>query len=217
MAIIDGLTTVQSVKNQLKIPSSVTIYDALIEDLINLYSSAICQYLGRTLKRTTHTDEVYTVNNYQYIYLEEYPVQSISAVKLQDVALVLNTDFYTTPTDLAVGRIYKPDGWFGRNWARGTFPDAFCGARDIKVSYISGYYLPADVGYQAGASASLPLGLQMACNNAICTKYLKLGTEGLKQLTEGGLSYTWFDPKENIGGFDLMTAGMLNQYKRVSV
>ena len=61
MAIIDGLTTLASVKAELQI--SDTSQDTLLEALINANSALINNYLKRTLKRTTHSTEPYAVNN----------------------------------------------------------------------------------------------------------------------------------------------------------
>ena len=103
MAIIDGLTTLAAVKLEAGI--SDTSQDTLFEALINSASAAIRAYTGRELSRTTHTDETYAVNNHQHLYLNEYPVQSVTSVTLCGVAQVLNTDYFLGPLEMAAGRL----------------------------------------------------------------------------------------------------------------
>lgn len=219
MAIVDGLTTLAAVKIEAGIAVSDTSQDAVLDALITSASAAICLHLKRDVKRTTYTDDTYAVNNHQYLYLREYPIISVTSITLTGAAQVLNTDYFLSPADAKAGRLYRPQGWVGTYYSRGTFPDPYSGARDIKTTYIAGWYLPADPLYVAGASTALPLALQYACNRAVLTRYRMAiqSADGLKALSEGGLSYTWLDPiyfKAGNGGFDDITASMLAPYVR---
>lgn len=220
MAIVDGLTTLVAVKLEAGI--SDTSSDALLEALISSTSAAIRAHLKREVLRATHTSEVYSVNNHQLLYLKEYPVQSVTSITLLGVTLVLNTDYFSSAEDLAAGRLYRPIGWTGNYFVRGTFPDVYAGSRDIVTTYVSGWYLPADLLYVAGAANSLPMALQYACTRAVLVRYrMALSqADGLKALTEGGYSLTWLDPtffKAGNGGFDDITAAMLAPYVRREV
>jgi len=220
MAIIDGLTTLAQVKLEAGIAALDTTNDSLIEQLISSCSSAVRVFLDRTLTKTTYTGEPYAVNNHQFLYLRNYPIQSVSAVTIAGAIKVLNVDYFMDAEDLKAGRIYAPLGWTGRLMARGTFPDGFAGMRDILISYIAGWILPDDVGYIAGASASLPLAISYAVTRAVITRFrtAQNQADGLKSLSEGGLSYTWFGPEnygKGAGGFDSITASMLTPFKRV--
>lgn len=229
MAIVDGLTTLAAVKLEAGIATADTSQDTLIEALITSASAAIRAYLKRDVKRTTYTDETYSVNNHQYLYLREYPIQEVTSITLVGVAQTLNTDYFMNSDDSVAGRLYRPLGWTGQYYTRGTFPDIYAGARDIKTTYISGWYLPADVTtppadphYVAGDPASLPLALQFACNRAVLTRFRQAiqQADGLKALSEGGLSYTWLDGTSysmGNGGFDSITAAMLAPYVRREV
>jgi hypothetical protein len=214
MAIIDGLTTLAAVKLDLGITD--TTQDALLESLISAASAAIVIYVDRTLKRTTYTDQRYAVNAHQYLYLREYPIQSVSSVTLGGSAQTVDVDYFI---DAAPGRLYRPYGWVGAYYSRGTFPDAFAGARDILITYVAGWYLPADLGYVAGAADSLPLLLSDACQKAVTTRFnqLKNRADGIKQYAEGDISTTWFDETGTLAGaagFDSITVAMLAPFKR---
>jgi hypothetical protein len=217
MAIIDGLTTLCAVKLEAGI--SDTSQDALLEALINECSASIRLYTDRELTRTTHTDEYYAVNACQYLYLLQYPVQSVTSITLGGALQALNTDYFMRPDDAKAGRLYRPAGWTGSYYTRGTFPDIYAGARDIKTTYVAGWYLPSDPLYVAGAASALPIALSYACNRAVISRYrvISNNAEGVKQYSEGGISTTWFGP-ESFGaggaGFDAITASMLNPYKR---
>lgn len=214
MAIINGLTTLAAVKLSLGITD--TTQDSLLESLINAASSAIVAYVDRDIKRTTYTSQRYAVNGHQYLYLKQYPVQSVTSVTLGGAAQTVTVDYFI---DSEQGRLYRPNGWVGLCYARGTFPDAFAGARDIIVTYVAGWYLPADLGYVAGAADSLPLALGDACLRAVATRFAqaKNNANGVEQYSEGGISTTWFGPDSvsaGSGGFDSVVMSALNVYKR---
>jgi len=217
MAIVDGLTTLAAVKLEAGI--SDTTQDALLEALINSCSAAIRIYLDREITRTAHVDELYSVNACQLLYLRQYPIQSVSAITLGGRSLVASQDYWLGADDAASGRLYNPGGWVGNYYTRGTFPDIYAGARDIKISYIAGWYLPADPLYVAGAAASLPMALVYACNRSVVSRLrtIQNQADGLKQYSEGGISTTWFGPESygaGGGGFDAVAVSMLNPYKR---
>jgi len=219
MAIVDGLTTLAAVKIEAGIAVSDTSQDTTLEAFITSASAAICMHLKRDVKRTTYTDDMYAVNNHQFLYLTEYPIQSVASITLTGATLVLLVDYSMSRQDAKAGRIYRPSGWTGTCYSRGTFPDTFAGARDIKITYTAGWYLPADPLYVAGDSTALPIALQYACNRAVIMRYRIAGqnADGLKSLSEGGLSYTWIDPstfKAGNSGFDDVTASMLAPFVR---
>jgi len=220
MAIVDGLTTLAAVKMEAGI--SDTSQDALLEALINSCSAAIRIYLDREIVRTTHTDELYSVNACQFLYLLQYPIQSVAALTVAGQALTAGQDYWLGFDDALAGRLYKPSGWVGSYYTRGTFPDIYAGARDVKVTYIAGYYLPADLLYVAGAAASLPMALTYACTRAVISRFRTIQREadGVQQYSEGGISTTWFGPESygaGGGGFDAIAVAMLNPFRRRDV
>lgn len=218
-SIYAGLTTLAAVKLEAGLASTDTTHDALIESLISSASAGIRLYLDREITRTTHTSEVYSVNGSQLLYLQEYPIKTLTSVLLAGATLTVNVDYYMNAEDAKAGRIYRPGGWVGNYYSRGTFPDVYAGARDISVTYTAGWYLPADAGYVAGADDSLPVAIQSACNRAVLTRFrtTQANADGIKQYSEGGISTTWFGPestKASFAGFDSVVCSMLNPYKR---
>lgn len=222
MAIIDGLTTLAAVKLEAGISDSTQ--DSLLEALINSCSAAIKALCNREIARTTHTDERYSVSGSQNLYLSEYPVQSVTSVILGGVLQTANVDYRMDARDAAAGRLYRPNGWVGNYFTRGTFPDVFSGARDIVATYVAGWYLPADVTvapadphYVAGASDSLPLAISYAATRAVVTRFctIRNQADGVKSYSEGGISTTWFGPEAiKAGGFDAVVSSMLAPYIR---
>lgn len=228
MAIVDGFCTVAQVKLMLGITALDTSQDALVEMLINQASSALTSRLDRVIKRSVYTSEPYTVNFNQMLYLRSYPIQTITSVTLLGVGLTVNTDsgYYMSSDDAAIGRLYRSIGWNGNTFTRGTVPDTFAGSRDIRVTYTAGYYLPADAGYIEGNPASLPSAISSAAIFAVCERYRRRGAEGLKSLSEGNLSYSWFgdsgsqnggDSGSQNGGYPTDIETILRVYTRAAI
>lgn len=218
MAAVDGLCTLANVKLLLGVGD--TTQDALLEALITRASAAICAHTGRVLKRATYTSEPYAVNGQTYLYLKQWPIQTLTSVTLGGILLTVNVDYYMSAADAAAGRIYRPQGWNGATLSRGLIPDAYKGDRDILVTYDAGYYLPDDVTvapaaahYVAGAADSLPADLQAIAEAAVCIRYgaIQKGADGLTSIKEGGVAYT-FAPGDTLLNADLKKA--LTGYKR---
>jgi len=220
MAAVDGLCTLANVKLLLGVGD--TTKDTLLEMLITRASAAICAQTGRVLKRATYTSEPYAVNGQPYLYLKQWPIQTLTSVTLGGAALTVNVDYFMSAEDAAVGRIYRPQGWNGAMLTRGLVPDAFEGDRDILVTYTAGYYLPDDVTvapaaahYVAGAADSLPADLQAIAEAAVCIRYgaIMKGADGLTSIKEGGAAYT-FAPGDSLLNADLKKA--LARYARIA-
>lgn len=214
MAAVDGLCTLANVKLILGITSDTT-KDTLLEMLITKAGAAICAQTGRVLKRATYTAEPYAVNGQPYLYLKQWPIQTLTSVTLGGALLTVDVDYYMSAADAAVGRIYKPDGWNGAMLSRGLIPDAYEGDRDILVTYEAGYYLPSDAGYVAGAAASLPADLEAIAEAAVCIRYgaIQKGADGLTSMKEGQVSYT-FSEGGSLLNADLRKA--LARYARIA-
>jgi Phage gp6-like head-tail connector protein len=182
MAIIDGLTTLANVKQRLNIASADTSRDALLEALINDASALIISKLKRDLKRITHTSEKHASVPSSYLLLNARPIQSVSSVILSGTALASGSDsgYYLSGEDQLAGRLYRPIGWLGSMLVRGVTLDPYEGYRDISVTYVSGYYLPADVGYVQGASHSLPNNYTQACTQVVRAMFLQTTNSDLQ-------------------------------------
>jgi len=214
MALINALTTLANVKLITGITSNTT--DATLELLINRASAKVRNYLGRTLKRDTYT-EVISPTARQGLLVKEFPIISITSIKSSNVDLVLNTDYRLDSQDKEKGSIYRQVGWEPINLVSGLTMDIMATARTIDVIYVAGYYLPADSGYVAGASDSLPMDIQGVVDELVSESYMKIRThaQGLTNYSEGNISFGW-DKKQGATafGFSEEHAQILNNYKR---
>lgn len=223
MAIINGLTTLANAKLICGVPSSVTTYDDLLTLLINRASKTVTNYLGRDIARGTFT-EVKTATPRQKLVLDHYPIISITSLYSRDELLTLNKDYRLDEQDASAGMVYNETGWNPINLVSGLTQDVMASARTINITYIAGYYLPADITtppadphYVAGDPASLPLDIQGVVDELVAQQFIrvKLQAQGMTQYKEGGISMSWRDPLQStMMGLSDEQALVLNNYKR---
>lgn len=211
------LCTLTDVKALLDI--SANTFDTKLNLMIESASALVVQYLGFPVVRTTYTAEKYAVNNQQYLQLRSQPIQSVTAVTLDGVAV---TDFGTEYDDMNIGLLYRGVGWSGRYYVRNLTMDPVSGNRDILVTYVAGWYLPGDVTtppadphYVADSSTSLPMGIQAAVMQAVIEKYRvnAAASEGIKAHSEGGISDTY----GVFMGLSDSVCDQLNAWRRVGI
>lgn len=192
------LCTLTDVKTMLNISVQDTSQDAKLNLLIKQYSALIEGYIGYKLARANYTEEVHCENNRQVIYLNHFPVQSVSSVTVGGGSI---TDFEILPQYARWGGLYRGLGWGQKAFVRGFTHDIVAGVWDILVSYTAGYYLPNDVGYTEGAENSLPYDITTCCLNLVVEKYNldAMGAVGLKSQTEGHKTETYSDEANNVG------------------
>ncbi|MDD5013728.1 MAG: hypothetical protein PHW73_01325 [Atribacterota bacterium] len=77
----------------LNVPNGQTGKDDLLIDLLDSYNSEIEEYLGVTLINSTYT-ETYDGNGKDYLFLDHYPIASVTSLIIDDVELTEDTDFY---------------------------------------------------------------------------------------------------------------------------
>jgi hypothetical protein len=140
----NALTTLDAVKEYLKIDSTILVDDTRIEGLINACSTAIENYCRRTLHQITYTNEMYDGNNTRYLNLKNYPATAVTQVQVNGVVidpsnyvlkdhgvLVRIGPYPNTFTGLSMSR-------FNTVWNRGDY--------NISVSYTAGYaIIPDDI------------------------------------------------------------------------
>jgi hypothetical protein len=139
----NALTTVDAVKEYLKIPLDNTGDDSRIEGLINACSASIENYCQRSFKKQQYVDEEYDGNNYKYINLLNYPVVSVDSVTLNDT--LLTTDQYTVKKKpgILVRKYTGIDVDYYYRWHNAFWPQ---GDGNILVTYTAGYdVIPADL------------------------------------------------------------------------
>jgi len=211
------LCTLATLKTYLGI--TVATQDDLLTLLIKEVSAQIENYLGYPLARASNS-EVHNVNNNQLLLLDKQPIQSVSSVTINDTEI---DDYKLIPKYSKGGILYRGIGWCGAYYTRGMTYDAVAGVYEIEVDYISGYYLPNDLGYVEGAEDSLPYDIMSACLVACSELYnLKLNkAEGIKSYSEGGISTTFGD-SGSFGsmadcGLSAKVSSMLVDYRRQAV
>lgn len=192
------LCTLSDVKTMLNISAEDTTQDDKLNLLIKQYSALIEGYIGYKLARANYTEEVHCENNRQVIYLNHFPVQSVSSVTVGGESI---TDYKLLPEYTRWGGLYRGLGWGGKAFVRGFTHDIVAGVWDILVSYTAGYYLPNDTGYVQGNDDSLPYDISTCCINLVVEKYNldKIGAFGLKSHTEGHISDTYSENANNVG------------------
>lgn len=136
----NALTTLSAAKDYLKITDDSQ--GEIIESLINAVSHQIERYCRRNLKERVYIDEEYDGTNSANLLLGQYPVSSISSVKIDDVII-----------DASEYKIRKNMGSLVRlnsNWPNGVL--------NIKVSYTAGYN-------------PVPEDLELACKHMVMFYY----------------------------------------------
>lgn len=210
------LCTLSILKSYLGI--TTTDFDEKLTIMIKMVSSQIENYLGYSLSRKTNVDEVHSVNYDQLLLLDNQPIQSVSEVLMNETEI---TDYKILPKYSKVGMLYRGNGWTGSYYTRGNMTaDPVSGVYEIKVSYVSGYYLPDDENYTEGADDSLPYDIQTACIVA-CSELFNRNSnkaDGIKSYSEGGISTTFVDSGSMAdSGLSDVVCAMLVEFKRQAV
>jgi uncharacterized phiE125 gp8 family phage protein len=138
----NALTTLDATKTYLKIELIDTSEDALFESLINAVSDQIENYCRRKLRERTYTDEEYDGTDNCNLLLSQFPVSSVSDVKIDDVSI-----------DPSEYKIRKDTGILVRTNSR--WPE---GVMNIKVTHVSGYN-------------PVPSDLELACKHMVMFYY----------------------------------------------
>lgn len=116
----NALITVAEAKTYLKVENALE--NSLIETLINSATDTIEYDSNTCIKATDITDEVYNGEGDSFLVLRNHPVNSLSAVSINDETIPLESFNHAPGTGILV---YK-----------GTFPK---GIGNVKVSYNAGH------------------------------------------------------------------------------
>jgi hypothetical protein len=185
-------------KAELELISGLILDEDTANTLINFASDRIKLFLGRELKETTYTNEVYSGNGRQRLYLRNYPIILVTSVVEWDTyndvlfyTLVANQDYLIYGDR---GYIYLRGGWTQGNL-------------NYKISYKAGY-------------ATIPYDVKVACIMVAVDIYDRKGLTGMKGESIGSYSYTKEDMQGGIiGEFGLSSEviGILSKYKAVNI
>lgn len=161
--------------------------DKFIERLINSVSGMVSKYCNRKFITDAYA-EYYKGHGRQKLILNQYPINRITSVKVDSAALTAGTDYVTSDqTYLDQGMVFKPNGWTWYGYLTGLVGEPTAPVDNIEVVYSAGYTLEPE------ASRTLPWDIENVCISMVADLYSEQqdGTVGLKQLTQGKLSYTF--------------------------
>lgn len=133
------LTTLERVKDLLRIPQEDTTRDLLLEAAARAASDLIESYCRRSFELKAYTDRV-DGSGTPYLVLKNYPIKAVSALKYRDAAEDINSIEVLTDK----GLLFRRSGW-----VRGDLL--------YTVTYEAGYVLRTDA--EAG---TLPEALEFA-------------------------------------------------------
>lgn len=164
-----ALIQLETLKDLLEIEGSEQ--DKKFETLINMVSRMMINEIGHSPVYTTYTSAKYDGSGTPSIYLDHFPVVSVTTLKENGVTLTENTDFVVGK----LGRIVRisssvSDGYTEADWAEGN--------QNIEVTYKAGYYLETD---PADGAEEMPDDLQMACIKQVGIENRRFGAEDWDQ------------------------------------
>lgn len=193
--------TLARVKEYLGVPTTETADDPFLNNLIAGAQAFVEGYCDRKFEQAAYTDEEHDGRDTDSIYTRQYPIVSVTSVKVDDVALAA-ADYVVYKDE---GRIRKKAGAFAgasRDVA-GVIGDVRVpGVRNVKVTYSGGY-------------AALPADLEQAAIELVKRKYQhkQKGDESITGRTlPGGESVTYF-----LGEVPPEIRGVLDRYRRMTV
>jgi hypothetical protein len=124
-----GLLTIGDLKLELNIADTDTEYDVLIATILDAVQSLFDEMTHRTSEKTTHTEYHSSEDNDTKIFLENWPVVSITSL-YDDPDWEYNADDLINPIDYTMNLsrgVIKYNSYFQQ------------GFNNIKVVYIAGY------------------------------------------------------------------------------
>ena len=201
--IANALTTLARQKAYLEITS--TSKDTLLSVIIGAVSEYIQKtYCHRTFKRTAYTNELYSGQDNESLYLKNFPVISGQTFTLQYRASGFNDgDWETIDSDH-----YFIDYNTGKITLVGGFVQ---GTQNYRVSYTAGYYLPTAVtGYSEGADTSLPVDIEYATWVIVANSFNKRKSRGVSSESVRDVSVTYLKTITE----DAEIKAILDKYRR---
>jgi len=161
--------------------------DNFLERNINSVSGMVSKYCNRNFIADTYS-EFYKGSGRQKLVLNQYPVNSITSVKIDSAALTAGVDYVTADkTYLDRGIIFKNNGWPWSGYLTGLVGEPTAPVDNIEVVYSAGYTLEPET------IRTLPYDIEQVAISMVADIYGEQqdGTVGLKQLVQGKLSYSW--------------------------
>nr|BDD45341.1 hypothetical protein 17 [Elusimicrobiota bacterium] len=166
--------------------------------LINFASDLIEKYTGRHLKLKTYTDEEYDGNGSLELYLNQFPIVSVTDVKYWNSINNVEIYAYTERVEFLVygveGYIFMRSGWVKGN-------------KNYRVTYTAGY-------------ENIPYDIKKACADLCSLMHYHKDKTGIKSEKIGAYSITLDkDGKANVMGVAVPAEilGVLNMYRKINM
>jgi hypothetical protein len=210
-----ALCTLANLKARLGITDSSS--DTLLETLINVASSSIVGYVGRSLHYEEDIAEYVRSYGTARLQVARAPIWAIASIAYEG-STVDAASYEVRGRDRYTGAIYATGGWGWTAMRRGgtIAQDAMPGTEraSFLVTYDAGYNTPSQTP-TAGVDA-LPVDISEACILAATALYAKIGQDPTVQ-SESLLSYsvTYGNAKDVFGEYGLpaLAQMILAQYR----
>ena len=174
------------------------------QTLVNLASDMIEKYCDRIFIKAAYTEEAYSGNNNEYLYLNEYPIDTAADFYLYHWDIISNSSLYTftvnteySITNATHGEIYKSSKFMK-------------GVGNYRVTYTAGY-----------TQALVPYDLKIACAQIAGIYYNTAGSGGIASESIGAYSVSYKDISDTnmFLGIPLtpQIVGVLECYKRIKI
>lgn len=196
-----ALTTVQAVKDYLRIAPEDTSNDSSLERQINAVSEWLERYCNRHFEKSIYT-ELHIGHGRENLLLEQYPILSVESITVNENAV--SASEYEIRSE--EGILYRERLWPAKSFLEGLDWDPIQGKRNIEVVYTAGYVLPKDDSTET--PRTLPYDLEDACIQLVAIRHEKRGSEHLSSETIGPLKSDFID------GIPPHIESVLNKYKK---
>lgn len=188
-----ALTTLAAVKEELEITD--VAQDSILERYINASSEFIIQYVERDLIRKTYTDERYKGTDSTLLYLDNYPVESITSIFIDDYELnETDGDYEIAESDKEIGRLYRQAIWPAAARIYGDLTATRFNEtdRNITANYIAGYCTPKQDD-ESECARNLPYDIEEVCIGLVSRRYniRCAGNQGQQNIKIGQFQTTW--------------------------
>jgi hypothetical protein len=155
-----------------------------VEFMLNSVSAAVEEFCRRKFAKATYTSELHTgVRGQQFFYPHQWPINSVTSVKIDGTAITEDTDFADIDPEQWVK--YKlPDGTWVALFRGGTWKSDALG---IEITYNAGYVTPPNA-VPPGTPRDLPYDLEEYAIRLVLGEYLHRGKQALSAESFAGMT-----------------------------
>jgi len=164
--------------------------DSVLEMIADGVSEAFARYTKRTLMSKTYTAQALDGPGLVDLYLQNWPVTTLTSISEDDTALTLNTDFEINMDEARLERL----GELSPVWSEGV--------RNIVLTYTAGYTItPTD---------TRPRDLVFAALKQVAAEYQRFADKSFNEISRSlaGQSASFLDKEFAIGVEDVLRRHM---------